>query len=166
MFKKIATGFLAVAATTAAALALPSAASAAPSDSTSSNAGSYDYADSFGPVYAQRFLAKADGRVYVDDDRRGRGNEVTVRGRLYDLDRRTASRGGKCAFVTFQAAGFDRRWSTVYADRYCGFPGYERFSFREDDVRALRVKVCQVGPHGGFPTNCGRWDYLSTSASE
>jgi hypothetical protein len=152
MYKKIATGLIAVAATTAVALSLPSAASAA----------SYDYSESFGPVYAQRFQAKAEGRMFVDWDRRGRSNEVAVTGRLQDLDRRSYEEGGKCAYVTFQASDFRRHWNTVYTDRYCGFPGSKRISFREDDVRTLRVRVCQVRPQGGFPTNCGSWEYLST----
>ncbi|WP_043615359.1 hypothetical protein [Nonomuraea candida] len=156
MFKKIATGALAVAATTALALSIPGAAQAA----------SYDYFDGWGPVHSRHYLAKADGRVRVGWDRHGESNEVSVRGRLYDLDDRSYTQGGKCAYVQFQAADFDHDWSPVYARRYCGYPGFKRFGFEEHDVQSLRVKVCQVPPHGGYPTKCGPWEYLYTAESE
>ena len=159
MFKKIATGVLAVAATTAVALALPAAANASSPDYD-------DYSDSWGPVYSRYELAKAEGWIGVNWDHHGESNEVTVRGRLYDLDNRTYRQGGKCAFVKFEASDFDHDWSPVYFKKYCGFPGFKRFSFQEDDVYSLRAKVCQVGPNGGYPTKCGRWEYLYTAESE
>ncbi|MEV0386388.1 hypothetical protein [Nonomuraea sp. NPDC050643] len=159
MFKKIATGFLAVAATTALALALPTAAGATSPDYD-------DYSDSWGPVFSQHHLAKAQGWVGVNWDHDGESNEVTVRGRLYDLDNRTYRQGGKCAFVKFQASDFDHDWSPVYAKKYCGYPGYKQFFFQEHDVFSLRAKVCQIGPHSSYPTKCGHWEYLYTAESE
>ncbi|MBF8186536.1 hypothetical protein ITP53_12445 [Nonomuraea sp. K274] len=168
MLKKIATGVLALAATSALALSLPSAAGATASGfhDSSVRAGSPAYQDSsdgFGPVYSRNHLARAQGLVSVDWDRDGESNEVTVRGRLYDLDNRGYSRGGKCAYVIFQAADFDHDWSPVESKKHCGYPGYRRIAFNEHDISSLRVKVCQVGPYGGYPTKCGQWRYIDTS---
>ncbi|MFC4118620.1 hypothetical protein [Nonomuraea zeae] len=159
MFKKIATGVLAVAATSALAMSIPSAAYA-------SSPHYDDYSDYWGPVYSKHHLAKAQGWVGVNWDHDGESNEVTVRGRLYDLDNRSYDEGGKCAYVKFEASDFDEDWSQVYAKKYCGFPGYKRFSFQENDVFSLRVKVCQIGQHSNYPTKCGRWEYLYTAESE
>ncbi|MFG1704868.1 hypothetical protein ACFLIM_16910 [Nonomuraea sp. M3C6] len=160
MFKKIATGFLAIAATSAVALSLPAAANA----STSSDYD--DYSEYWGPVYAKNYQAKAQGWVGVNWDHDGESNEVTVRGRLYDLDNRSYDEGGKCAYVKFQASDFDHDWSPVYFKKYCGFPGYKKFSFYENDVYSLRAKVCQIGLHSNYPTKCGPWKYLYTAESE
>ncbi|MEU0564509.1 hypothetical protein ABZ297_03785 [Nonomuraea sp. NPDC005983] len=163
MFKKIALGFLAVAATSALALSLPSAASAA----TTADSPSYDdYSDYWGPVYAQHRLAKSQGSVDVQWDDDQESNSVHVSGRLYDRDDRDYDEGGKCGYVQFQASDFDHDWSTVYTKKYCGFTGYKKFQFDTEDVFSLRVKVCQVGPSGGYPTRCGRWDYLYTAEAE
>ncbi|WP_327088811.1 hypothetical protein OIE66_42000 [Nonomuraea sp. NBC_01738] len=158
MFKKIATGLLAVAATSAIALTLPAAAQAGTS--------SYDYSSYWGDVYAKQHLAKARGWVGVDWDNHGQSNTVSVTGRLYDLDDRSYSHGGKCAYVKFQASDFDYDWSTVYTKKYCGFPGYKKFAFTEDDVQSLRVKVCQVPKYGTHASKCGDWEYLYTAESE
>ena len=88
MMKKIATGILAIAATSAVALSLPSAASATTADFD-------DYSDYWGPVYAKQHLAKAQGHVSVEWDEED-SNEVHVTGRLYDLDDRDYDEGGKC----------------------------------------------------------------------
>jgi hypothetical protein len=159
MFKKIATGILAVAATSAVAMSLPSAAYA-------SEPHYDDYSDYWGPVFAKHHQAKAHGWVGVNWDHDGESNEVTVRGRLYDLDNRSYDEGGKCAFVKFEASDFDEDWSQVYSKKYCGFPGYKKFSFQENDVFSIRVKVCQIGQHSNYPTKCGRWEYLYTAESE
>lgn len=156
MMKKLATGFAAVAATSALALALPSAASASTADS-----------DSWGPVYSQHYQAKASGWVDVDwDDDDHESNTITVKGKLWDLDNRSYDEGGKCAYVKFQASDFDDNWSTVYTKKYCGYPAFKRFSFDSDDVSSLRVKVCQIDLHGSYPRNCGSWGYLYTGDSE
>ncbi|WP_214318459.1 hypothetical protein [Nonomuraea sediminis] len=154
MFKKIATGFLAVAATSALALSLPSAAFASPASHTDD-----DYSDYWGPDYAKYHLAKAQGYVSVnyDDDE---SNSAYVSGRLWDLDNRTYDEGGKCAYVKFMAEDFDYDWSTVYTKKYCGYPGYKKFSFSTDDVYTLRVKVCQVTPNGAYVSKCGPWDEI------
>ncbi len=157
MLKKIATGLAAVAATSALALALPAAAYASTPD---------DQSEYWGPVYAQHHQAKAQGWVGVDWDRRGRSNEVTVRGRLWDLDNRTYRAGGKCAFVAFQASDFDHDWSPVYYKKYCGYPGSKWFQFQEHDVLSLRTKVCQIGPNSNFPVKCGHWQYIYTAEGE
>jgi hypothetical protein len=167
MIKKIATGILAIAATSAVALSLPSAASA----STVSTAGTAssdfdDYSDYWGPVYAQHHLAKAQGHVGVEWDHDGESNEVDVSGRLYDLDFRTGDEGGKCAYVKFQASDFDDDWSTVYTKKYCGSPGYKKFHFEESDVYSVRVKVCQVDKYGSYAKKCGPWTYLYTAEGE
>ncbi|MEV4115948.1 hypothetical protein [Nonomuraea sp. NPDC049695] len=159
MLKKIATGLLAVAATGAVALSLPSAASASTADSD-------DYSSSWGPVYAKHYLAKSQGWIGVNWDEDGESNEVTVRGRLYDLDNRDADEGGKCAFVKFEASDFDHDWSPVYTKKYCGYPGYKKFFFQENDVYSLRVKVCQIGQYSSYPTKCGSWSYIYTAESE
>ncbi|NRQ36094.1 hypothetical protein HII36_30300 [Nonomuraea sp. NN258] len=160
MIKKIATGALAVAATTALALSLPSAAQAsAPASS------GYDYQDGWS-AFAKYDLAKAEGWVGVDWDHHQESNTVTVKGRLYDLDNRTYSQGGKCAYVKFQAADEDYDWSTVYTKKYCGYPGFKKFYFEEEDVYSLRAKVCQIGPNGGHVKKCGHWTYLYTVESE
>ncbi|GAA3543845.1 hypothetical protein GCM10022419_025050 [Nonomuraea rosea] len=159
MFKKIATGILAVAATSAVAMSLPAAAYA-------SEPHYDDYSDYWGPVFAKHHQAKAQGWVGVNWDHDGESNEVTVRGRLYDLDNRSYDEGGKCAFVKFEASDFDEDWSQVYSKKYCGFPGYKKFSFQENDVFSIRVKVCQIGQHSNYPTKCGRWEYLYTAESE
>lgn len=156
MFKKITTGLLAVAATTAVALSMPAAASASTSDN-------HDYSSGWGPVYSKQYLAKSQGRVDVNWDEDGESNEVTVRGRLYDLDNRSYDEGGKCAFVKFEASDFDDDWSQVYSKKYCGYPGYKKFSFNENDISSLRVRVCQIGLHSNYPTKCGRWENLYTA---
>src|SRR5690349_7397757 len=119
MMKKIATGILAIAATSAVGLSLPSAASA-------TTGACDDCADYWGPVYAKQHLAKSQGHVSVEWDEED-SNEVHVTGRLYDLDNRDYDEGGKCAYVKFQAEDSDGDWSTVYAKKYCGFPGYKKF---------------------------------------
>ncbi|GAA0949752.1 hypothetical protein [Nonomuraea longicatena] len=157
MIKKIAAGLLAAAATTALALALPAAASA-------STASTDDYSGYWGPFYSANHLAKAQGWVDVEWDHAGESNTVDVRGRLYDLDNRTYGQGGKCAYVKFQTENFDGDWSNVYTRKYCGFPGYKKFSFSEDDVHTLRVKVCQAPQYGGYVSRCGSWRYLYNAA--
>ncbi|MET7327364.1 hypothetical protein [Nonomuraea sp. NPDC005650] len=163
MFKKIATGFLAVAATSALALSLPSAANASTAAAPHSDD---DYSDYWGPVYAKNGLAKSQGWIGVSWDEDGESNEVTVKGRLYDLDNRDEDEGGKCAFVKFEASDFDHDWSPVYSKKYCGFPGYKKFTFSENDVNSVRVKVCQIGQYSNYPTKCGPWSYLYTAESE
>ncbi|MEU8249826.1 hypothetical protein [Nonomuraea sp. NPDC048916] len=167
MMKQIATGVLAVAATSALALSLPSAANASASAASSSASSSADdYSEYWGPVYARHHLAKAQGWVGVEWDEEQESNTVEVKGRLWDLDNRGYDEGGKCAYVKFQAGDFEHDWSTVYTKKYCGFPGYKKFAFDTDDVSSLRVKVCQISVHGGYPTKCGRWDYIYTAESE
>lgn len=159
MFKKIATGVLAVAATSALALSLPSAANA-------STAHHDDDSYSWGSVYSRNHQAKAFGRVDVDWDRHHESNEVTVRGRLYDLDSRSARQGGKCAYVMVAFRDLDHGSSRVYSKKYCGYPGSTTFFSRSDDVESVRVKVCQIGQHSNFPTRCGRWQSIYSSESE
>ncbi|MGN9842996.1 hypothetical protein ACTMTI_33220 [Nonomuraea sp. H19] len=159
MLKKIATGFLAAAATTALALSLPSAASASSPDYD-------DYSDYWGSVYSKHHQAKANGWVGVNWDHDGESNEVHVKGKLYDLDNRSYDEGGKCAYVKFEASDFDHDWSPVYSKKYCGYPGYKKFHFQEHDVFALRAKVCQIGLHSNYPKKCGSWEYIYTAESE
>ena len=151
MMKKLATGLAAVAATSALALALPTAASASTTD---------DYSDSWGPVYSQHYQAKAAGWIGVEWDDDQESNTVTVKGKLWNLDHH-----GKCAYVKFQASDFDDDWSTVYHKTYCG-SGYKRIYFPTDDASSIRVKVCQIGYHSSYPKNCGDWEYLYTNESE
>src|SRR5690606_41154671 len=92
MFKKIATGMLAFAAAGAVAVSMPAAAVA----------GSYDYSEHWGSVHSKNHLAKAKGWVGVEWDEDQTSNTVHVRGKLYDLDKRTYKQGGKCAYVKFQ----------------------------------------------------------------
>ncbi|MEU7855773.1 hypothetical protein [Nonomuraea sp. NPDC049141] len=157
MMKKLATGLAAVAATSALALALPTAASASTTD---------DYSESWGPVYSQHYQAKASGWIGVEWDDDEESNTVTVKGKLWDLDNRSYDEGGKCAYVKFQASDFDEDWSTVYSKKYCGYPAFKRFSFDTDDASSIRVKVCQIGLHSSSPKNCGSWEYLYTNESE
>jgi hypothetical protein len=147
MFKKIATGLLAVAATSAVALSIPTAANAAGFDD-----------ESWGPVSSQNDRATASGRVNVEWDDENESNTVSVRGRLYDLDHRTAEERGKCAYVRFQASDFDGDWSNVYRQKYCGYPKYKKFSFSTDDITSLRVQVCQIPQHSNRPNRCGDWE--------
>ncbi|MFF4620779.1 hypothetical protein [Nonomuraea jabiensis] len=163
MLKKIATGFLAVAATSALALSLPSAANASTAAAAHHDD---DYSDYWSPVYSKNGLAKSQGWIGVSWDEDGESNEVTVKGRLYDLDNRDEDEGGKCAFVKFEASDFDHDWSPVFSKKYCGFPGYKKFTFSENDVFSVRVKVCQIGQYSNYPTKCGRWEYLYTAESE
>ncbi|MFG1946072.1 hypothetical protein [Nonomuraea sp. NPDC048826] len=160
MIKKIATGLLAVAATGAVALSMPAAASA----TTTSNG--FDYSDTWGSVYAKHHLAKAKGWIGVKWDEHQQSNTAYVSGRLYDLDQRTYGQGGKCAYVKFQAADFHHDWDDVYARKFCGYPGYKKFSFDVDDVSAVRVKVCQIHPHKHWVTKCGHWEYLYAAEAE
>ncbi|WP_219461520.1 hypothetical protein [Nonomuraea rhizosphaerae] len=155
MIKQIATGLAAVAATSALAIAVPTAA----------NASTADW-DSWGPVYSQNYKAKAEGRVEVRWDHDEESNTVSVRGRLWDLDHRTAEERGKCAYVKFQAADFDDDWSTVWTQKYCGYPDYAPIRFRTHDVSSLRVKVCQIHEHGGFVRRCGHWEEIYTADAE
>ncbi|MEV4835524.1 hypothetical protein AB0K05_13435 [Nonomuraea sp. NPDC049486] len=155
MFRKIATGLLAVAATGAVALSMPAAASATTADGYS-----------WGPVYAKHHLAKAQGWIGVEWDEHQTSNTVHLRGRLYDLDQRTYGQGGKCAHVRFQAAGFDHEWDAVHARKFCGYPGSKKFRFDVDDVAAVRVKVCQIHPHQQWVSKCGHWEYLYAAESE
>ncbi|MEV4158784.1 hypothetical protein [Nonomuraea dietziae] len=155
MMKKLATGFLAVAATGTLALSLP-ATSAAASTTSSSTTTASDWDDYWGPYYAKHGLAKASGWIGVEGDYED-GNSVHVKGRLYDLDNRTYKQGGKCAYVKFQVADDEYDWHHVYARYYCGYPGYKTFQFHEDDVYAVRAKVCQYNPHTHKVSKCGQW---------
>lgn len=156
MMKKLATGFLAVAATGALALSLPATANASTSPSSTTSASGYDYDDYWGPYYSKYGLAKAGGWIGVEGDYED-GNSVHVKGRLYDLDNRKYSHGGKCAFVKFEAADDEYDWNQVYSRYYCGYPGYKSFQFHEEDVYALRVKVCQYDPYSHHVSKCGKW---------
>lgn len=160
MMKRIATGLLAVAATGAVALSMPSAAVAA------TGAGPYGQSGSWGPVYAKHHLAKAQGWVGVKWDHHQKSNTVHVKGRLYDRDNRTYAKGGKCAYVRFQASDFHHDWDDVHSRKYCGYPGHKKFGFSVDDVSSVRVKVCQIHPHKHYVTKCGHWEYLYTAESE
>lgn len=166
MIKKIATGMLAVAATTAIAMSLPASASASTSSATSSSSG---YEDWWGPYYSKYGLAKARGYINVEWDEYGETNSTYVKGRLYDLDDRTYHEGGKCALVKFQVAyledyndGYDYDYEHVYQKKYCGYPGYKTFYFEDDDVASVRVKVCQTDKYGYQSKKCGKWNYLYT----
>ncbi|MEZ7126423.1 hypothetical protein ACBR40_13935 [Nonomuraea sp. AD125B] len=159
MFKKLAIGTLAAAATTAVALSMPTAAFASAPHAD-------DYSSHWGPVYAKHFQAKAEGSVTVNWDDDGESNEVHVRGKLWDRDNRSYDEGGKCAYVRFQAEDFDGDWSPVFWRKYCGYPSFQRFHFEENDVQTLRVQVCQIGLNSKFPTKCGRWDYIYTNENE
>ncbi|MET7460338.1 hypothetical protein [Nonomuraea sp. NPDC005501] len=166
MIKQIATGVLAAAATTALALSLPTAAGATTATASSASSAAHYDSDSWGPVFSRQHLAKADGRISVDWDDEQESNSVDVRGRLFDLDDRDYDEGGKCAYVKFEASDFDHEWSQVYSKKYCGFPGYKRFHFETEDATSVRVKVCQTGQHGSYPTKCGPWEYIYTAESE
>ncbi|MFI6483898.1 hypothetical protein ACIBH1_38645 [Nonomuraea sp. NPDC050663] len=154
MFKKIVIGLVAAAAATAMAASVPAAASATTVPS--------DYHSDWGYYYAKHYLAKAKGHISVDwyDHH---SNTTEVSGKLYDLDPRKYSQGGKCAYVKFQVnyLGDDHHeWEQVYSKKYCGYPGYKSFHFEEDDVRSVRVKVCQTDKHGNYFTKCSKWNYL------
>ncbi|MGW0483222.1 hypothetical protein [Nonomuraea sp. NPDC003214] len=157
MFKKIAIALLAAAATGTLALTAPAAAA---------SPGPYDQSDQWGPVHARHHLAKAKGWVGVEWDEHQESNTVHVKGRLYDLDSRGYGQGGRCAYVRFQAAGFDHEWDEVYSRKHCGYPGSKKFGFSVDDVSALRVKVCQVHPYKHWVSKCGHWDHLYAAESE
>ena len=124
------------------------------------------HADHWGPVYAEHHLAKAQGWIGVKWDEHQESNTAHVRGRLYDLDRRTYGQGGKCAYVKVQAADFHHDWDDVYARKYCGYPGSKKFRFGVDEVSAVRVKVCQIHPHKHWVNKCGHWEYLYAAESE
>ncbi|NUW32553.1 hypothetical protein HTZ77_14085 [Nonomuraea sp. SMC257] len=160
MIKQIATGVLAAAATAALALSMSTAASA-----TTASAAHRD-SDSWGPVFSRNHLAKADGWINVDWDEDQESNTVDVRGRLFDLDDRDSDEGGKCAYVKFESSDFDHDWSPAYSKKYCGFPGFKRFSFHTEDSTGVRVKVCQIEEHGSSPTKCSRWEYIYTAEDE
>jgi hypothetical protein len=161
MIKKIATGILAIAATSAVALSL----SSLPASATTTDHSYDDYSEYWGPVYAWHHLAKAQGHVTVNWDEDD-SNEVEVSGRLYDLDNRSYDEGGKCSYVKFQTSDSEGDWSTSYTRKYCGYPDYKRFSFSDDDVYSVRVKVCQIGLHSSYAKNCGHWDYIYSAESE
>ncbi|MEQ4715765.1 hypothetical protein [Nonomuraea sp. B19D2] len=57
-------------------------------------------------------------------------------------------------------------WRGVQSRKYCGYPGYKKFFFQENDVHSLRVKVCQIGQYSNYPKKCGSWDYIYTAESE
>ena len=155
MFKKIAIGLLAVAATSAVALSIPTAA----------NASAFDE-ESWGSVSSQNGRATASGRVDVEWGDEEGSNNVSVRGRLYDRDHRTEDQGGKCAYVRFRSTDFDGDSSNVYKRKYCGYPQYKKFSFSTDDITSLRVQVCQIGPHSSQPTRCGDWETIFEGTEE
>ncbi|MBG0830902.1 hypothetical protein HS041_24385 [Planomonospora sp. ID67723] len=167
--KRLTVGLLATAATaTAFALAVPATAQAA-TPATTSAASDYDYEDRWGQVYSSNYKAKARGWIGVDWDRHQESNEVHLNGRLYDLDHRTYSQGGKCAYLKIQAHGFGDHhnyWADSRSYKYCGAGGHKKFSFSSHDTDAVRVKVCQIGLHSSHPTRCGDWDYLYTAESE
>ncbi|MFI6324515.1 hypothetical protein ACIBG8_43805 [Nonomuraea sp. NPDC050556] len=159
MIRKIATGMFAVAATTAIAMSMTAGAASATTTSD-------DYDGYWGPAYAKYHAAKASGWVGVEWDDDEESNSVHVTGKLWDLDDRDYDEGGLCAYVKFQSADEDYHWSTVYTKRYCGYPSYKKFSFHEDDVYSLRVKVCQVEPDSYYAENCGKWKYLYTAEGD
>jgi hypothetical protein len=155
MLKKIAAGLLAAAAATALAATLPAAASATTTTP--------DYHSDWGSYYSKNYLAKSKGHISVDWNHHGDSNTTEVSGRLYDLDPRKYRHGGLCGYVKFQVNYLDDHhgeWEQVYSKRYCGYPGYKSFHFQEDDVRSVRVKVCQTDKHGNYTTKCSKWNYL------
>ncbi|MEV0586903.1 hypothetical protein [Nonomuraea sp. NPDC050310] len=162
MIKKIATGLLAAAAATALAATVPAAASATTAVAATTTPPVYH--DDWGAVWSKNGLAKSFGHVKVDWQDYGDTNSTTVSGRLYDLDPRKYRHGGLCAYVKFQANYFgdaSHEWETVYTRKHCGYPGFKWYSFQEDDVRALRVKVCQTDKHGQYVTKCTKhWQYV------
>ncbi|MET8335803.1 hypothetical protein [Streptosporangium canum] len=171
--KRLTTALLATAVTAGAlALALPASANAATQATTAATAttagtSGYDYDDYWGPYLSSNHRAKATGWIGVEWDRHQRSNEVHVRGKLYDLDHRTYRQGGKCGYVKFQVNRFgDDGWSGSKAYKYCGAGGAKQFHFAEEDVRSVRVKVCQIDLRGSYPTRCGGWEYLYTIESE
>ncbi|MBG0818032.1 hypothetical protein [Planomonospora sp. ID82291] len=170
MMKRLTTGLLATAAATAAfALAVPAAAQAATPAAAPVAASGYDYEDFWGSYYSGNHKAKANGWIGVDWNHHQTSNEVHLRGKVYDLDHRTYRQGGKCALIRVQAHRFDDHhghWAEKETYRHCGAGGYKRFHFAADDVDAVRVQVCQVGPRSSYATRCGDWEYLYTAESE
>ncbi|MCK2213952.1 hypothetical protein MF672_009135 [Actinomadura sp. ATCC 31491] len=160
MFKKLAIGTLAAAATTALALSMSGAALA---DSPHYD----DYSSGWGPLYSKNYQAKAQGTISVNWDGDGESNEVQVYGRLWDRDNRSYDEGGKCAYIRFQAEDFDHDWSPVYSKKYCGYPGYKKFFYQDNDVYSVRAQVCQIGLYSKYPTKCGYWqDIYSVDGDE
>ncbi|WP_433240383.1 hypothetical protein ACQPYK_34370 [Streptosporangium sp. CA-135522] len=174
MMKRLSTALLATAATAGAfALALPATANAATrttaTQATTASSSDYDYDDYWGAYLSSNGRAKASGWIGVEWDRRQESNEVHVRGKLYDLDHRTYRQGGKCGYVKFAVHHFgddDGDWFDGRTYKYCGAGGFKSFSFAKEDVQSIRVKVCQIGLSGSYPTRCGGWEYLYTSESE
>ncbi|SDH79487.1 hypothetical protein SAMN05421505_1239 [Sinosporangium album] len=160
---------LAIIATTAAVgtLAFTGPASADTTDTAraASSANSVDY---WGSYYSANFKAKANGTVKVDWDEEDESNSVRVKGKLYDLDHRTYSRGGKCAYIRFQTHGLgdDGAWTNRKVYKHCGAGSAKSFTFWNYDVDAVRAKVCQIGLHSATPIKCGSWKYLYSADDE
>ncbi|GIH76719.1 hypothetical protein [Planobispora longispora] len=171
--KRLTTGLLAATATAAAlTLAVPAAAQAATTPvtaSTGSTSSGYDYDDYWGPVFSSNHKAKAKGWIGVEWNHHQTSNEVHVRGKLYDLDYRTYSQGGKCAYVKIQARHFEDHhgyWFKSKNYKYCGAGDYKKFHLYGEDIADVRVKVCQIGLHSSYPTRCGDWEYIYSTESE
>ncbi|NUR82487.1 MAG: hypothetical protein HOY71_00205, partial [Nonomuraea sp.] len=150
-------GLAAAAATSALALSLPTAAFASPTSHDVDN-----YSDYWGSDYAKYHLAKSSGWISVDYDD-DESNTVYVSGKLWDKDNRSYDEGGKCAYVRFQTEDFDGDWHWAYAKKYCGYPGYKKYSFYTHDAATVRVQVCQIGAYNNYVNKCGYWDEIYNS---
>ncbi|GII95670.1 hypothetical protein [Sinosporangium siamense] len=149
-------------------LAVPANAAAAnnkPVASSSASAGSFDY---WGTYYSANYKAKAKGTVRAEWDTEDESNSVRVKGTLYDIDYRTYSKGGKCAYIRFQTHGLadDASWTNRKTYKHCGAGEWKSFTFWNYDVDSIRAKVCQVGRYDVTPIKCGSWKYLYSADDE
>lgn len=112
-----------------------------------------------GEHYSANAKAKFEGDMTIRWSADGERNRVRVRGRLADLDYRTFEQGGKCALVKFDIRYLgepDYAWIIGPRYRWCGADKAPRFfSFKDRQVDAVRVQVCQIDKYSGRVEACG-----------
>ncbi|MFE3448007.1 CAP domain-containing protein [Nonomuraea sp. NPDC059194] len=156
MTMKFAPGLIAAAAMGALTLSVPGTAGASTAEVSAPPVTSVaDHPRPWGYYYSGNALAKARGKIAVRSYGGDDNTAAQVTFSLYDLDNRSATAGGSCAYVTFKALTSDTRWSDAYEARHCGGAVPRTLSFSVDGAKGLRVQVCQDGPARNGIGHCG-----------
>lgn len=121
-----------------------------------------NYRGRWGTYRSSNRLARANGTIdvrYIGEE----ANRVRITGKLWDLDRRTHRRGGKCAYIQFrfQNADYPHPWyRSMRSYKQCGASKSKSFAFSRHNVAKVQVRVCQIGLYSRYPTRCDRWRTL------
>ncbi|MER6175631.1 hypothetical protein [Streptosporangium sp. NPDC001681] len=150
--KSIIRAAVAVAATTGLMLTVAPAAFAAAAPASAAR----DFDDSFDQE-SRNGLATVEAEYSVEGDDEDE-NTFVLGGGLYDGDRRSLARGGRCAYFEVQAASSDDEdWNVIKRVKQCGYDDTKYFRVTAHDVSEVRVKTCQISYRGWSTYKCSRW---------